>query len=349
MTLDLDIRLPRKGFSLEVTAQLPESGLTAVHGPSGAGKSTLLRCIAGFERPEGRIALGADVWADKGRNVPPHKRRVGFVFQDARLFPHLDVAGNLDYAARRATEPVSVGEVVDYLDLGPLLHRRAATLSGGEAQRVALGRALLSAPRLLLMDEPLAALDLQRRAEILPYVERLRDEAGLPILYVSHSFPEVARLATHVLSLDHGRVVACGPADSLLPQLAGSLPGDEAQSVLAATVRARTADGLTELRFPGGTILTPDPMGPLGASVRVSVRARDVMIATSRPEGLSALNVLAATVAEVRMEAPSATVTLDIGGTAVLARITARSAVTLALQPCTPCFAILKSVALVRA
>lgn len=348
MTLRIDISLQRPGFALSLTTDLPLRGLTVVHGPSGAGKSTLLRCIAGFERPEGQIVFGDEVWCGPRQFLPPHRRRIATVFQDPRLFGHLDVAGNLAYAARRAPTRADVAQVVDYLDLAPLLPRRVGGLSGGEAQRVALARALLSNPRLLMMDEPLAALDLQRRAEILPYVERLRDEAHLPILYVSHSFAEVARLATHVVSIDKGSLVAAGPADTLLPRIAGLLPGDEAQSVISATVRARTADGLTELRFPGGAILTPETLGPLGTNVRLSVRARDVMLSLSRPEGLSALNILPATVTDILPEGVSATVVLSLAGTPLLARVTARSVTALGLRPGLACHAILKSVALIR-
>ncbi|MCV2869665.1 molybdenum ABC transporter ATP-binding protein [Defluviimonas sp. WL0002] len=347
--LDLDIRHSRGDFSLAVQAALPASGLTAVFGPSGAGKSTLLRLVAGFERAEGRIAFGDQVWSDQGHFVPPHRRRVATVFQEPRLFAHLDVRGNLSYAARRSG--AEIAPVVRDLGLEPLLPRRTGGLSGGEAQRVALARALLTRPRLILMDEPLSALDQARRAEILPLVEGLRDRLGLPILYVSHSVGEVARLATHVLAMVQGHVASLGPAEDVFANSAAAVAfgGEEPGSLIAARVIGMTDDGLCRLGFAGGEILLPEPVGPKDAKVRVFVRARDVMIAAARPEGLSALNILPAVVHAVgQVNAASSDVILDMNGSRVRARVTHRSVRNLELSPGRACHAILKSVALAR-
>ncbi|OYX45368.1 MAG: molybdenum ABC transporter ATP-binding protein [Rhodobacterales bacterium 32-67-9] len=350
-TIDLDIAVQLSDFKLEIDRRIPLSGLTALFGPSGAGKSTLLRVIAGFEHGAGRVAFGDEVWEDGRRFVPPHRRRIATVFQDPRLFRHLDVRGNLAYAARRAGQVQAVPAMIDRFGLSPLSGRRTDTLSGGEAQRVALARALLTAPRLILMDEPLSALDHARRLEIFPYIEELRDEAKVPILYVSHVQSEVARLAGHMLTLAGGRITGFGPTTDILgdPVLAPGLGGEEPGSLIAATVSGITEDGLCALDFPGGTILTTQRLGAAGARVRLFVRARDVLLSRERPEGLSALNILPAVVSSITDAGPaSADVALDCGGTGLRARITRRSAAALGLEPGVPCHAILKSVALAR-
>ncbi|MCX8508143.1 MAG: ATP-binding cassette domain-containing protein, partial [Rhodobacteraceae bacterium] len=234
--LELSLRLRRGSFTLEMEQTLPANGLTAIFGPSGAGKSSILRAIAGFERTGGRISLMGEVWEEGGFFRPPHQRRVGYVFQQPQLFAHLDVVGNLRYAARRGAGENALAELVRDFDLAPLLARRPAALSGGEAQRVALVRALLTSPRLLLMDEPLSALDAARRAEILPHIERLRDQVGLPILYVSHSMAEVARLATHVLALSNGKVAGFGRTADVLADAAAApaFGGEEPGSLIEA-------------------------------------------------------------------------------------------------------------------
>jgi molybdate transport system ATP-binding protein len=347
--LNLALDLRRGDFTLQVTQALPLSGLTAISGPSGAGKSTLLRVIAGFERGAGRISFGTEVWENGTTFVPPHRRRVATVFQDARLFPHLDVAGNLAYAARRAGGRADMAGVIARLDLGTLLPRRATGLSGGEAQRVALGRALLTAPRLILMDEPLSALDAARRAEILPMIEALRDEGGTPILYVSHAIAEVARLATQVLALSGGRVAAFGPADRILSDSAigAALADGREGSIISARVGPRADDGLWTLETGGGPLVTPEMPGREGQNVRLFVPARDVMVATEPPHGLSALNILPARVVAVEPGGEaSADVQLACGDISLRARITRRSVTALGLAPGTPCYAIVKSVAL---
>ena len=351
MTLDLDFSLPLSSFALTVRQSLAAEGLTAVFGPSGAGKSTLLRAVAGLAPTGGLIRFGSEIWEDGRRFLPAHRRRVGFVFQEPRLFAHLDVAGNLAYAARRAGQMQAIPATVARFGLDPLLTRYPTRLSGGEAQRVALARALLSAPRLLLMDEPLSALDAARRAEILPHIESLRDQARLPILYVSHSLPEVARLATQVLALAAGAVVSCGPTATVLADAAAAsaFGGDEPGSLIEARVDSHDADGLSRLSFAGGTLLIPALPLPASSPVRLLVSARDVIIARARPEGLSALNILPAKVTSLSPAGHSSVVVgLSCGGIALAARITARSAAALGLQPGVACYAILKSVALAR-
>lgn len=350
-SLHINTILERSDFTIEINADLPLTGLTAIFGPSGAGKTTLLRLIAGFERGRGEIRFGDEVWQQDGHFTPSHRRRVATVFQQPRLFDHLDVAGNLAYAARRAGQTGATDDMVARFSLGPLLRRRPASLSGGEAQRVSLARALLTAPRLILMDEPVTALDQARRNEILPFIEDLRDEVKIPILYVSHALAEVARLATQVMTLAKGRVTGFGPTEMVLPDIAAApgMLGEEPGSLIMARVVGQCGDGLCELSFSGGTILTPGRVGPDGAEVRLIIRARDVMLARARPEGLSALNILPATVMSVTPVGPaSADIGLDCNGTALSARITRRSVDALGLTPGTTCHAILKSVALAR-
>lgn len=349
--LDLHIRLARGPFTLTVDQPLPLQGLTAVIGPSGAGKSTLLRVIAGFERGNGRIAFGSEVWEDGPRFVPPHLRRVGFVFQRPELFPHLTVAQNLAYAARRAGGNDQSAQVIRDYGLDPLLDRRTPTLSGGEAQRVALARALLSRPRLLVMDEPLSALDPARKSEILPHIERLRDRDGLPILYVSHSLAEVARLADNVLALAEGRAVALGPVAQVFadPASAAAFGGEEPGSLITVRVARQEPDGLARLEGAGGTLFAPLPQAHPGQSLRLMIRSRDVMIATTRPEGISALNILPARVARIgATHGASTEIFLDCGGQNLRALVTNRSVGALNLGAGTDCHAILKSVVLAQ-
>ncbi|MCB2129706.1 MAG: molybdenum ABC transporter ATP-binding protein [Rhodobacteraceae bacterium] len=349
--LDLNIRLQRLNFTLEIDLDIALSGITALFGRSGAGKSSLLRVIGGFERAEGRLRYGGSLWQDRGHFVPPYRRGVATVFQSPTLFAHLDVAGNLAFAARRAGRTGDLAAMAGRFGLTALLKQPVHTLSGGEAQRVALARALLTDPKLILMDEPISALDQAARSEILQYIEALRDETKVPILYVSHSVAEVARLADRILLLEEGRVLGFGPTAAILSDNAAgpAFGGEEPGSLISARVAAMTADGLCALRFSGGTILTPDPLGAEGTEVRLLIRARDVMLATERPAGISALNVLPATVSAIEPVGPvSALVRLDCGGTALGARITQRSVKALGLTPGAPCHAILKTVALAR-
>ena len=351
MTLQLTVRHSFQGFALEVDVTAPR-GVTVLFGPSGSGKTTLINAVAGLLRPDvGRIA--ADDWVlldtDARRWLPPHRRRIGYVFQEGRLFPHLTVRQNLLYGrwfAPRDAQPESLERVVDMLGIGHLLARRPGALSGGEKQRVAIGRALLSAPRLILADEPLAALDEARKAEILPYFERLRDEVSVPILYVSHSSAEVARLATTVVALREGRLVAAGPPGQVLGDVSATGARDIG-SVLSARVVAHHDDGLSELATPAGALFLPRVAAPVGSTIRVRIAAHEVILSRAAPAGLSALNTLRGMIAEIRPgQGPGALVVLDMGEAQRLtARVTQRAVAALGLGPGQTCHAILKSVA----
>jgi molybdate transport system ATP-binding protein len=354
MALSVDIRLPYGAFSLHVAQDFALSGVTGLFGPSGSGKSTLLRVIAGLEsNASGRVAMGAEIWQDEHKHLPPHRRGVGYVFQDTRLFPHLSVRANLEYAFRRARGLGGPGldEVIGALDLGPLLARRPAEISGGEKQRVAIGRALLAAPKILLMDEPLAALDEARKAEILPYLERLCDQSRVPILYVSHSVAEVARLAQHMVVLRDGRVLRTGPAAEVLsdPEAVPMVGSREAGAVIEARIVAQHDDGLTELAVSAGTLFLPRIEAAIGDALRLRIPAQDVILSRARPEGLSALNILPVVVTEVKEgEGPGAVVQLQAGSDLLLARLTRRSVAALGLKPGVAAHAVLKSVALAK-
>ena len=353
MTLSVDIRHRQGAFVLEAAF---ESGgrLTALFGASGSGKTTLVNLVAGLVRPrEGRIVIGGRVLVDTkaGVFVPAHRRRIGYVFQDARLFPHLTVGQNLRYGrffTRAAERYADMASVVDLLGIGHLLDRRPGLLSGGERQRVAIGRALIASPALILMDEPLASLDDARKAEILPYVERLRDETRIQVVYVSHSIAEVSRLATDVVVLSDGRVRAAGPAAEVLSR-PDALP-DGARDETGALVDLEIASqddqfGLTVLRSSAGEWRLPRIDWPVGTTVRARIRARDVMIMTQAPAGISALNVLPARIDHVTAgEGADALVTLAIGTDRLLARVTRRSIHALDLGAGRDVYAVVKSV-----
>ncbi len=357
-TLSVAVEHRQGAFALSARFQAP-GGVTALFGRSGSGKTTLVNAIGGLLRPhQGRVALGETVLLDteRGLFVSRHRRRIGIVFQEGRLFPHLSVRRNLLFGrwfAPRGEPAVPMDGVVEMLGIGPLLGRRPAGLSGGEKQRVAIGRALLSKPRLLLMDEPLSALDDERKAEILPYIERLRDEAGVPIVYVSHSVAEVARLADTLVVLDGGRVTAIGPTAEILARLnVAPLAGArDAGAVLDARVAAQDEHyGLTTLTTRAGTLRVPHIALPVGAALRVRVPARDVMLSLGAPSGSSALNVLPAVVVAIMpvdgATGPTAALRLDCNGAAMLARVTRLSAVEMGLAPGVPVFAVIKGVAL---
>jgi molybdate transport system ATP-binding protein len=341
-------------FTLDVAFE-SEGGLTALFGRSGAGKTSLINAIAGLIRPDrGRIVLDGEILVDTAarRFVPAHRRRIGYVFQEGRLFPHLSVRQNLVYGrwfAPKTTGGSDFDQVVQLLGIDHLLTRRPANLSGGEKQRVAIGRALLSRPHLLVMDEPLASLDDTRRQEIFPYIERLRDDTRVPIVYVSHSIPEVARLATTLVVLSDGEVVAIGPTAEIMSRLdLFPLTGRaEAGAILATKVAGHDrAFGLTILKASAGELRVPYLDLPVGAALKVRIRARDVMIALSPPEGLSALNVLPGTVAEIASDdGPIVQMRLDCAGEALIARLTRRSVETLRLTPGLKVQAVIKSIA----
>ncbi len=353
--IECRFRLDWPGFALDVDLDLPGRGVTAIFGPSGSGKTTLLRCIAGLDRaPGGRLRVGGEAWQEGRRWVPTHRRPLGYVFQEASLFPHLSVAANLRYGRRRRAqaERRNPDSSIELLGLGHLLERKPDRLSGGERQRVAIARALATAPRLLLMDEPLAALDLGRKQEILPYLERLHDELEIPVLYVSHSPDEVARLADHLVVLDGGRALASGPLADLLARL--DLPirlGEDVGSILeGAIAEVDAAWHLARVEFPGGALWTRDHGLPAGHRVRVRVLARDVSLARRAPERTSIQNLLAGRIDEVADDEhpSSALVRIRVGRSLLLARLTKRAVAELEVAPGQEVWVQVKSVALLE-
>jgi molybdate transport system ATP-binding protein len=353
MSLEVDVDHTRGSFRISARFSAAP-GLTALFGRSGSGKSTLVDIVGGLVKPDrGRVAVDGQVLVDTERGVfvPKHRRRIGYVFQDSRLFPHFSVRRNLLYGRwfnrEAGAAATGLGTVVDLLGIGHLLERRPASLSGGEKQRVAIGRALLAHPQVLLMDEPLASLDESRRAEILPYIERLRDEMGVPILYVSHSVAEVARLATTVVILTDGNVTAVGPVADIL-SLADS--GDGGSVLDAQVTRHDELFQLTVLTSRAGELQVPRLSAPVGAAVRAYIRGRDVMLSLKPPEEISALNVLAGRVVSVvpADNGGQAEVRLDCNGDALTARLTAKSVQRLGLAPGLPVYAVIKSVSFER-
>lgn len=347
--LRVDLRLGRPDFTLEVAGDVPP-GLTSVFGPSGCGKTTLLRCIAGLERAAGRVALGDAIWQEGRRHLPPHKRGVGVVFQDARLFDHLDVAGNLRFAEKRAPTPPERERIIAMCDLAPLLSRRPAVLSGGERQRVALARALMASPLVLLLDEPLSALDQARREELLPILEALRDSAMIPMIHVSHDLSEVARLADRLWVMEAGRVQLHGPLSDVLsdPHAAARLGPRQAGAVVEAEVGAYDPrDDLTALRVGEGTLWLPGRVGAPGETRRLRIPAHDVTLMLTPPQGLSALSHLPVTITDLAPgHGPGVAVGLASGEARLIARITKRSLREMGLAPGMRLHALLKATAL---
>jgi molybdate transport system ATP-binding protein len=357
MSLEVAVERRLGAFAIDA-AFAAGAGITALFGRSGSGKTSIVNMIGGLLRPDrGRIAVDGQVLFDGALrvDVPAHRRRVGYVFQEGRLFPHMTVRQNLLYGRRfapRDARHADLDHVVGMLGLEALLPRRPGALSGGEKQRVAIGRALLAGPRLLLMDEPLASLDAPRKAEIMPYIERLRDELRTPIVYVSHAVDEVTRLATTMVVLSDGKVAAVGPPSEIMGRLdLRPLTGRwEAGAVLDARVASHDpVFELTELAVPGGALRVPSLDLPVGAAVRVRLRARDVAVALGRPNGLSIRNALAGRIAELKSEeGPFAELRIDLGGAFVLARLTRLAVAELGLAPGQEVLALIKSVALDR-
>jgi molybdate transport system ATP-binding protein len=354
MSLQIQLALTRAGFALEVKLQLPARGVTALFGPSGCGKTTLLRCIAGLERATGSLIINDEVWQDATQFIPTHQRAIGYVFQEASLFPHLSVRGNLQYGMQRIAghNKVAIDPIIDLLGLRALLDRKPDGLSGGERQRVAIARALAVDPRLLLMDEPLAALDLKRKQEILPYLDKLQATLEIPVLYVTHSPDEVVRLAHHLVVMEAGQVMASGDLAATLSRL--DLPvrlGDEPGVVIESVVGSiEPAWHLARLDFDGGSVWIRDPGLSVGASARVRILAGDVSLAREQPGKSSIQNVLTGRIDGIRDDDQPglALVRISIGRTALLARITQRAVSTLALKAGDEVWAQVKSVALAR-
>ncbi len=356
----IEIAVEHRLGAFQLEADFTSDGrLTALFGRSGSGKTSLVNIIGGLIRPErGRVVVDGRVMVDTERGVfvPKHRRRIGYVFQEARLFPHLTVRQNLLYGRWFAPKSEAGGSdlagVLDLLGIGDLLQRRPGGLSGGEKQRVAIGRALLAKPRLLLMDEPLAGLDDARKAEILPYIERLRDAFGIPIVYVSHSVAEVARLATNLVILEQGKVTASGPTIELMsrPDVPILSAAPEAGSILDARVlRHEPAHGLTILETRAGPLQIAQRPLPEGASLRVRILASDVMLSLKPLDGISALNVLSGTIAAIggrHKEGAALEIGIDCNGAPLLARLTAKSAGQLKLAPGLPVYAVIKSVSI---
>ncbi|NCS65051.1 MAG: molybdenum ABC transporter ATP-binding protein [Hydrogenophilales bacterium CG03_land_8_20_14_0_80_62_28] len=353
--IEARFRLDWPEFSLDVDLDLPGRGITALFGHSGSGKTTLLRCIAGLERaPRGRLGVNGEVWQDAGRWLAPHKRSIGYVFQEASLFPHLSALGNLRYGLRRMVDArrVNLDQAIELLGIGYLLDRKPDRLSGGERQRVAIARALAVSPRLLLMDEPLASLDVQRKQEILPYLERLHNELDIPMLYVSHSPDEVARLADHLVVMDGGRAMVSGPLAEMLTQL--DLPirlAEDAGSVLDTTVTmVDAAWHLARVDFSGGSLWLRDNGLPVGGRARVRVLARDVSLACERPGTSSIQNVLQGVVEAIADdEHPGlALARIRVGDALLMARLTKRAIATLNIAVGQPVWLQVKSAALME-
>ena len=355
MTIKVQFKHAYPGFSLDVDLALAGRGVTALFGPSGCGKTTLLRCMAGLTRAsQGQLVVNGEIWQDEATFMPIHQRPLGYVFQEANLFAHLSVRRNLQFGQSRvsaARHRVEFDRAIDLLGIGHLLERKPAGLSGGERQRVAIARALLTSPRLLLMDEPLAALDVARKNEFLPYLERLHAELDIPVMYVSHAPDEVARLADHIVVMDAGRAIAAGALTETLARL--DLPirlGEDAGVVLQAVVVERDeAWHLARVEFPGGSLWVRDGGHATGQSVRIRILARDVSIALAKVMDTSIQNCLPATIDQLADDSHPALslLRLTMGPSALLARLTRRSAVGLGLTPGMSVWVQIKAVALI--
>jgi molybdate transport system ATP-binding protein len=352
--LEVAIRQQLGRFKLDVAFQ-SDARVVALFGRSGSGKSSVINAIAGVSRPDtGRIVLDGEVFYDSTLRIfaKPETRRIGYVFQDGLLFPHLSVERNLSYGRKPQQSAQETERVISLLGLGSLLARKPDALSGGEKQRVAIGRALLSSPRLLLLDEPLAALDSPRKAEILQYIELLRDEFRIPIVLVSHAMEEVARLADTLVLMDEGKVVASGSVESLMGRLdLHPFTGrHEAGAIIETTVGTHDeASDITTLNFPGGQLHAPGVASLSGERVRVRIRARDVALALTEPQDISMLNILPGTITALREDAGATVdVQVQVGEAKLIARITRHSAARLKLEPDLRIFALVKAISLDR-
>lgn len=360
---DFSVRLPGSAhsagsvpFQLQVNESLPGAGVTVVFGASGCGKTTFLRALAGLQNIEsGRLQVKGETWHDDKRSLPTHRRPIGYVFQEASLFEHLTAAGNLEFARKRAAVPITerdMQEAIALLGLGDLLQQRPQQLSGGERQRVSIARALLIKPELLLMDEPLAALDQTRKQEILPYLDRLRAELKIPMIYVTHALDEVTRLADHLMILSQGSVRACGPITEVLSRIdVPGLLGEEAGAIVEGRVTERDNEWhLIRVDFGGGQLWLRDGGEAIGQLVRVRTLARDISLSLEADQASSILNRLPAKVAAIAVDADPAMalVQLAVGEAQLVARISQRSVAQLALRPGKPVWAQIKSVAVLH-
>ncbi|MEO0357004.1 MAG: molybdenum ABC transporter ATP-binding protein [Pseudomonadota bacterium] len=348
MTLDLDIQLRRGAFRLTAQMSAPP-GVTVVFGPSGCGKTSLLQCVAGLIRPtHGTIHMNGSVWCDAPVHTPPHRRNIGFVFQDGRLLPHMSVRKNIELPLkfRPGGQKSAVDDWVDIFALGALMDRAPHTLSGGERQRAALARALVGRPDLLCLDEPLSAVDIRKKNDVLPYLETAMAHAQIPVLYVTHGLGELTRLADHVALMDQGAIVASGPVQDVMihPKSLSHLPGRLLGSILTCTVEDKR-DGVTRVRFPGGVLHLSHLDHPPGHRLRLRIAAQDVILATQAPTGLSALNVLSGQVVRLDHLDGNCVVSVGIGASTVMSRITEHSAKRLALAPGQQIHAIVKATA----
>lgn len=356
-SIEVRLKLERSAFTLDVDLQLPGRGVSALFGPSGSGKTTILRAMAGLERgTRGRVAVDGAIWQDTqtGTFVPAHLRGIGYVFQEANLFPHLTVDANLAYGLRRASAqgrslPVNRSHTLELLGIGGLLHRSPDTLSGGERQRVAIARALLAGPRLLLLDEPLASLDLDRKREVLPYLERLHETLQIPVLLVSHALEEVVRIADHLSLIRQGRMLASGPLVETLSRL--DLPEVRTHDI-GVVIEGTVVDndetyGLVEVEIPGARLIVPHAATPTGSAIRLQILPGDISISLGASAQSSVLNQLPARIQSISSVESAAHVDLllDAGGSPLVARITRRSCERLELKPDTTVWAHIKAVA----
>ena len=354
----ITLSLPRADFDVAIDLRLPAQGVTVLFGASGSGKTSVLRCVAGLERAQsGVIRIGDETWQDDARGVfvPTWRRSLGYVFQESSLFAHLDVRGNVEFGLRRMRSQQgqqTLDEAIDLLGIGDLLHRRPQQLSGGERQRVAIARAIATRPQLLLLDEPLASLDLARRREILPWLERLRDELSMPMLYVTHSADEVARLADQLVVLERGRITASGPVAQVMSAIVNPvLDAEDTGALLTGQVGQLDAQWhLARVDFAGGSVWIRDTGLRPGQAVRIRILARDVSIASTEPRNSSIQNQLPCTIDSISADThPSqALVRLRCGDSVLLARITRRAVEALALTESRPVWAQVKSVALIE-
>lgn len=354
MSLELTLTLHRKRFTLDADLCLPGHGITAIFGRSGSGKTTLLRCIAGLEHlPQARVVFQQQIWQQDGQYLPTHKRPLGYVFQEASLFPHLRVLQNLNYGLKRIRPEqrrLALDQVISLFGLEELLQRYPDQISGGQRQRVALARALLTSPQLILMDEPMASLDMASKEEILPFIEKLRDELQLPILYVSHSIEEVTRLADHLVVLEQGRVLKQGPLQQLLtdPQLPFIQMETAASLVHGQVIKGPDTDGLSEVSLEGQSLLVTQSQCQQGQPIRIRILARDVVLARVPPQQISLLNCLKVELLDIQPDPlPSQRLLrLQLGRQTLLARISLHSTRQLALTPGDTLYALVKGAAL---